>query len=104
MSTTKKTPVSKTTQVGALKYADLLQQSQQDKEGQEVAYKVKKAKLDLQADILATEQSLAEKQACLVRVKSEFPLAPQRIIDIEIEIEGLEDGLARLQALEEELF
>ena len=88
----------------ALKYRDLLLQSAQDKELQEVEFRVEEMQQSLEADILATKRSLAGERATLVRYKSQFPLMAQYIIDSQIRIESLEDGLARLNALKQELF
>ena len=88
----------------ALKYKDLLLQSSQDKELQEVEFRVEEMQQSLEADILATKRSLASEKATLVRYKSQFPLMAQFVIDSQIRIESLEDGLVRLSALKEELF
>jgi hypothetical protein len=93
--------MAKTTQ---LKYKDLLLQSSQDKELQEVEFRVEEMQQSLEADILATKRSLAGERATLVRYKSQFPLMAQYVIDSQIRIESLEDGLARLNALKQELF
>lgn len=94
----------KSAPASALKYKDLLLQSAQDKELQEVEFRVEEMAQSLEADILATKRSLAGERATLVRYKSQFPLAAQYVIDSQIRIESLEDGLARLIALKEELF
>ena len=88
----------------ALKYKELLLQSSQEKELQEVEFRVEEMQQSLEADILATKRSLASERATLVRHKSQFPLRAQCVIDSQIKIESLEDGLARLNALKEELF
>ena len=93
--------MSKTTQ---LKYKDLLLQSSQEKEAQEVEFKVEEMQQSLDADILATKKSLAGEKASLVRLKSKFPLNAQDIIDTQLRIESLEDGLKRLGLLKAELF
>jgi len=93
--------MSKTTQ---LKYKDLLLQSSQEKEAQEVEFKVEEMQQSLDADILATKKSLAGEKASLVRLKSKFPLNAQDIIDTQLRIESLEDGLKRLGDLKAELF
>jgi hypothetical protein len=58
----------------------------------------------LEADILATKRSLASERATLIRYKSQFPLVAQNIVNHQVKIESLEDGLARLNALKSELF
>ena len=58
----------------------------------------------LQADILATKRALAARKSDLARAKSSYPLNADKIIEFQIDIEGMEDGLKRLNALREELF
>ena len=93
--------MAKTTQ---LKYKDLLLQSSEQKEAQEVEFKVEEMQQSLDADILATKRSLASEKASLVRLKSSFPLNVQAVIDTQLRIESLEDGLKRLGDLKAELF
>lgn len=88
----------------ALKYKELLLQSSQEKELQEVEFRVEEMQQSLEADILATKRSLASEKASLVRYKSQFPLNAQNVVNVQVKIESLEDGLARLIALKEELF
>jgi hypothetical protein len=54
--------------------------------------------------VLATKKSIASVERDLLNWKSSFPLDAQRIIDIQVQLESLQDGLKRLQALQEELF
>lgn len=87
-----------------LKYQDLLQQSQQEKDALQLEFQVEEAKQQLESDILATKRLLATKNQELLKAKSAQPFNAQRIIDVQIHIEGLEDGLSRLLDLMEELF
>ena len=86
------------------KYSKLLQQSQQEKELKEVEFQVKEASLQLESDILATKKSLASKESLLSSLKGKFPLDANSIVKAQVEVEGLEDGLKRLEALQKELF
>lgn len=95
MSTTKETQSQ---------YAKSRQQSHQDRESQEIEFQVSEAQLQLQADVLATKQSLAGKRKELKFAKEAFPLDAQSIINLQIQVESLEDGLTRLENLEKELF
>lgn len=87
-----------------LKYKDLLQQSQEEKDKQEIEFLVEEAKQQLESDILATNKSLATNKRKLLQQMSSIPLDSQSIINIQVEIEGLEDGLKRLNSLKEVLF
>lgn len=86
------------------KYLDLRQQSEQEKELTAVQYEAKQAELQLSADILATEQSLAAKKHELETAKGGFPFDSTKIINLQVEVEGLEDGLKRLNKLKADLF
>ena len=86
------------------KYKDRLQKSQQEKETEEVSFQVEEAEQQLQSDILATKKSAASKAKELNRLKDTFPLDSDAIIAAQVELEGLKDGLKRLEALKEELF
>lgn len=88
----------------SLKLSELLLQSSEEKEKEEVSYRVKTAELQLQADILATERSLAEAFAERKNAMFIQPFDPQEIINCSIHIEELQDGLKRLNALKSELF
>ena len=68
----------------------------------DIQFKVNEAKLQYQADRLHTEQSLAIKKEELEIAKTTAPLNIPRIIDLQIEVEGLEDGLKRMDALAKE--
>jgi hypothetical protein len=47
---------------------------------------------------------LVAKKQKLEQLKDSFPLKSQDIVNTEVEIEGLEDGLKRLEKLNAELF
>lgn len=87
-----------------LKYKERLSQSQQERDLTETEFRVSSARLQLQADLLATKQSLATKKIELEELKNAFPLNVQAVINKKIEIEGLEDGISRIEELESELF
>lgn len=62
----------------------------------EIEFAVNEAKLQYQADRLATEKELATKKANLEVAMTTAPLNMQSIINLQIEVEGLEDGLKRM--------
>ena len=76
--------------------------SNEELDQKEVQYAVDEAKLQLQSDILATEKSLAFKKAELEDAKCTVPLNSINIVNLQIEVESLEDGLKRLNALKKE--
>ena len=87
-----------------LKYLDLLRQSQTEKNEQEQEFQAEAAKQQLEADILATKRSLATSRQDLLKAKSAKVFDAQSIINVQLQIEGLEDGLDRLLTLMQELF
>jgi hypothetical protein len=87
-----------------LKYRDLIQQSAKDRESAEVESTVEEAELQLKSDILATKKLLVAARKTLAAAKSVFPLNANRIVSLQLDVEGYEDGLARIEALHAELF
>ena len=85
-------------------YQKLLQQSSEERKEQDIQFEVKKAALQLEADILATQKSLAEAEQNRADSIVRTPFNPEDVINDDIEIEGLRDGLKRLQNLKTELF
>ena len=64
---------------------------------------VEKAKLQLSADIFATTSALEDKKLELEEAKTTSPLDTKLIVQLQVEVENLEDGLKRLKALKTEL-
>lgn len=71
---------------------------------QQVEFNVRQAKLQLQADILKTEQLISEGEARLKLAKQTYPFDSAHIIDSQLELEAYQEGLKRLKELEKELF
>ncbi len=71
---------------------------------QQVEFNVRQAKLQLQADILKTEQLISEGEVKLKLAKQTYPFDSERIIDSQLELEAYQEGLKRLKELETELF
>ena len=71
---------------------------------QQVEFNVRQAKLQLQADILSTEQLISEGEAKLKLAKQTYPFNSERIIDCQLKLEACQEGLKRLKELEIELF
>ena len=69
---------------------------------QEVSYMVDEAKLQFDADVLNTKRALATKKSELDEAKTSYPIDTLKIINLQIEVESLEDGLKRLEILKKE--
>jgi hypothetical protein len=78
--------------------------SPDEMDNQQVEFNVRQAKLQLQADILKTEQLISEGEAKLKLAKQTYPFDSERIIDSQLELEAYQEGLKRLKELETELF
>ena len=68
----------------------------------EINRAVENAKLQLAADISATKYALADKKDELEVAMTTAPLNTKVIIDLQVEVENLEDGLSRLEKLQKE--
>lgn len=77
--------------------------SSEEQSQKEVSRAVENAKLQLQSDILATQSALEDKKQELDDAKTTYPLNAITIVNLMTEVEGLEDGLKKLKALQEEL-
>ena len=77
--------------------------SSEEQSQKEVSRTVENAKLQLQSDILATQSALEDKKQELDDAKTTYPLNAITIVNLMTEVEGLEDGLKKLKALQEEL-
>jgi len=88
----------------SLKYKERLLQSDQEKAQEDVQFQVKQAELQLEADMLATQKSLAESEKTLAILKSSFPLQPDDIVETAGQVAELKAGLKFLEDLKKELF
>lgn len=86
------------------KYIELIQESAEESQLQEKQFQAKNAELQLQADILATEQSVFEAEEKLRNAKKAIPFNSQAIVDAQVNLEAANDALKRLKALQKELF
>ena len=77
--------------------------SSAEKESKEVEYMVGLAKLQFEADLLETRKALEENKAELADLKTEYPLDVAKIIECQVDIEALEDGINRMNTLGKEL-
>lgn len=69
----------------------------------EINRAVENAKLQLVADISATKYALADKRESLEVAMTTSPFDSKKIIDLQVEVENYEDGLERLEKLQEDL-
>lgn len=86
------------------KYKDLRAQSAEELNSEALLFEEGEAKLSLQSDILATKKSLSSKRRELTNAKKAFPFNSNLVIQLQVEVEGLEDGMKRLEELQKELF
>lgn len=87
-----------------MKYIERLQQSAEDKKSKDVQFMADKAKLQLQSDILATQQSLADMEANKEAELNSQDVDFSDLVEIENQIDNLKAGLAILEKYQEELF
>ena len=83
-----------------LKLVNFYQESEEERDQAELSLEVEQAKLQLSADLLATEQALSRSKTDLNNALRSRPFSPQNIVDCEIKIEELEGGLNRLANLQ----
>ena len=88
----------------ASKYADRLRQSDQQRADADVQFAVEEAQQKLQADKLETKKHIASLKRDINTMKNASRLDASGIIARQAELEGYEEGLRRLEALEKELF
>ena len=77
--------------------------SGEEQEKREVEFLVEDQKLKFQSDFLEGKRQLARLRTGLEDAKTEYPLDVQKIVNIQLDIESLEDGLKRMEKLQEEL-
>ena len=69
----------------------------------ELEFMVNDTKLQLESAINATQRDLSKAQILLVDLKQSYPLELQQIIDTQLEVDALQDGLNKLNTLKTEL-
>ena len=68
----------------------------------QVEYAVESTKLELQSSLLATRKSLGEAENKLKELKKDYPLDIQAIVDGELQVRDLKDGIKIVEALQKE--
>jgi len=99
-----KTTVTAKTVNSVSQYQGNLLKSEKSKEQEQVGFMVEEQEQLLAGTVLKTKQLIAAARKDLAGLKDSYPLNPQDIIDKQIDLEGLEDGLERLISLQKELF
>lgn len=66
-------------------------------------YAVKSTKLQYQADLLKTQQSLDEAKKNLAEAKTEYPMNFEKVVNLYNEVESYEKGLKVLKEIGKEL-
>ena len=87
-----------------LSYTDRLGKSDGERQSADRQFAADQKQLQLSSDILATKKSLSEKQQSKEEMLGSESLDFDRLIKLDGEIEGLQSGLDRLVAYQEELF
>ena len=87
-----------------LKYQELLQQSETQRRSEDIEFQVKSAKLQLSADILETERALDDKLRKRTSILRSGDIDWKELVEIDVEIQGLQEGIQTLKQYEKELF
>lgn len=86
------------------KYKSRISKSEVDKSKEALSHQEAKAKLQLEADRVATEGALIEAKRQRDAAYGAIPFDSQEILELEDEVISLEQGLLRLKELGEKLF
>lgn len=85
------------TQEGQLTYRQLLLQSQQDRDLEDVSYQEESKRRQLEADISETKYSLSNERKARLAMLRNQDIDFQQLAKKEMEIEGLERGVEKLE-------
>ena len=83
----------------ATKYSTLLGKTQDTKEKEQLSFKVERAELTLQSNILATRELLSDAKAQLLSARSTYPFNAKAILEAEDEVLNIEKSIERLEGL-----
>lgn len=95
---------TQTTKAKQLKYAQLIDQSQQALQEEEKAFKVESARLDLEASINVTKRDLALAKKALDASQKASPYSVQKESELTDKVEGLQKGLDFAEKILKERF
>lgn len=85
-------------------YAARLQQSPQEKDQEELQFRVEETQQQLASEKTATKRDLSKARKDLNTAKGTYPLNTKTISALVADVEGFEKGLALIEELEAELF
>ena len=81
------------------KYIELISKGKEENEKQELQFRAEEAQHDVQGAILETKKRLAAKRNDLAKAQRAVPYRLQTEINLTVEIETLEKGLAIAEAV-----
>jgi hypothetical protein len=87
-----------------MKYKARVKQTVDQIEAKQLDHDVKQAKLQVQADLLATELALSQEQAKLEQLKSATPFSLQAVVEQTAVVNDYVSGLETANAIAKELF
>lgn len=85
-------------------YKELREKTAEELSQEQLLWDIQDNKLQLEADVRATERQLLTEEVVLTQLKSRNTLSTQDIISQMDVIKGLRDGLGSIKELLEELF
>jgi hypothetical protein len=88
----------------SLSYIARIQQSQLEKDASAASFQAEEANLQLQSDLNATKKELSVANRAVETAKGANPFSSKNVIDAQIKVEGLTEGVKRLEKLQSELF
>lgn len=88
----------------ATKYLQNISKSDQETEAEENIFRAEEASHQMDQDITATKRKLATAKKNLTDAERAYPFSSKTIVDAEMEIEGYELGLKKLESIKKRLF
>ncbi len=85
-----------------LNYKEKKLLSEEEKSQKDIEFAVDSTKLQLYADILTTKHGISEVENELREIKTTYPFDTEKYIEKVSELDGLKDGLNKLEELKKE--
>lgn len=86
------------------KLKEIYQQSQEDRNKEDLDFLLREKEADLKSSILATEKALSQKRRERKNYLFQESLDFKKLMSLDDEIESLESGVAQLKKYQEDLF